>query len=221
MCGQWFSAIHIGAIAATCWILLINAIVGYQLMDDGTPLSNGLTAGSGLVVFVAVAYVAVDTGFNYSDSFELDNDNLRHYALYVLYLLFPLLLIVAFIILESVLVLGVLRETRPMGMTPPLLPPLSHPSPTSLTGTVLLSISALLFIIGQIFNFVISVHLCNATSGKIDGAMFETLFVLLAVITLWFFWSSITEDEWPEDNFATGSTPLPSNVGGTTEHAYA
>jgi hypothetical protein len=64
---------------------------------------------------------------------------------------------------------------------------------------VLLSISALLFVISQIFNFVISVHLCKATDGKIDGALFESLFVLLAVVALWFFWSSITEDEWPDD----------------------
>jgi hypothetical protein len=96
--------------------LLINAIVGYQLMDDGTPLSVALTATSGLAVFVGVAYVGVDTGFNYSGTFEInDPDTMRNYALYVLYLLLPLLLIVAYFILESVLVLGVLRETRPMG----------------------------------------------------------------------------------------------------------
>ena len=98
-------------------------------MDDGTPLSIGLTAGSGLVVFICVAYVAVDTGFNHSGAFEIDDDSLRNYALYVLYLLFPLLLIVAFFILESVLVLGVLRETRPMGMHPAI--PLSLPASTN------------------------------------------------------------------------------------------
>lgn len=42
-------------------------------------------------------------------------------------------------------------------------------------------------------------HLCDATSGKIDGALFETAFTLCAVVMLWFFWSSITEDEWPDD----------------------
>jgi hypothetical protein len=43
------------------------------------------------------------------------------------------------------------------------------------------------------------VHICTPTDGKVDGALFETLFVLLAVVVLWFFWSSITEDEWPDD----------------------
>lgn len=105
---------------STCWLLLINAIVGYQLMDDGTPLSMALTVSSELVIFVGVAYVAVDTGVNYSGEFAVtDPSELKNYALYVLYLLFPLLLVVAFFILESVLVLHVLNETRPMGEHPP------------------------------------------------------------------------------------------------------
>lgn len=55
----------------------------------------------------------------------------------------------------------------------------------------------LLFAIGQVFDFVISTHICNGTNGKIDGALFETLFTLLAVVMVWVFWSSITEDDWP------------------------
>jgi Gpi18-like mannosyltransferase len=55
----------------------------------------------------------------------------------------------------------------------------------------------LLFAIGQVFQYVISVHLCNATSGAINGGLFESLFTLLSVIMIWVFWSSITEDDWP------------------------
>lgn len=57
--------------------------------------------------------------------------------------------------------------------------------------------AALLFAIGQIFQYVISTHICQGTNGKIDGALFETLFTLLSVVMLWVFWSSITEDDWP------------------------
>ena len=63
--------------------------------------------------------------------------------------------------------------------------------------TVYLTGAALLFAIGQIFNYVISTHLCQASDGKINGALFETLFTLLAVSAVWTFWSSITEDDWP------------------------
>jgi phosphotransferase system glucose/maltose/N-acetylglucosamine-specific IIC component len=63
--------------------------------------------------------------------------------------------------------------------------------------TVYLVGAGLLFAIGQIFQYVISTHLCQASSGNINGALFETLFTLLSVIGVWGFWSSITEDDWP------------------------
>lgn len=64
---------------------------------------------------------------------------------------------------------------------------------------VRLGAAALLFAIGQIFNFVISVYLCKGVDGAIDGSVFESIFTLLAVVAVWWFWNGITEDEWPED----------------------
>lgn len=49
---KWFTGIHLGAIAATAWVLLLNAVVGFQLIDDGTLLSVGLVVGSALAFFV-------------------------------------------------------------------------------------------------------------------------------------------------------------------------
>lgn len=60
-----------------------------------------------------------------------------------------------------------------------------------------LTLAGLLFAIGQIFNYVISTHICQATGGKINGALFETLFTLLSVVMVYVFWGSITEDDWP------------------------
>jgi hypothetical protein len=156
---------------------MLNAIVGYQIVDDGTPLSLGLIAGSAAAFLIGTGYIALDTGLHWTsywdDSYPLPN---RHIALYVLYQLAPLVFLVAFFVLEAILVLRVLGETRPM---------------LYLTG------AAILFALGQIFNYVISRYICNGTSGKIDGALFETLFTLLSVVMIWTFWSSITEDDWP------------------------
>lgn len=156
---------------------MLNAIVGYQIVDDGTPLSLGLIAGSAAAFVVGVGYIALDTGYSWTgywdDSYPLPNRNI---ALYVLYQLAPLVFLVAFFVLEAILVLRVLGETRPM---------------LYLVG------AALLFAIGQIFNYVISKYICNGTNAKIDGALFETLFTLLSVVMIWTFWSSITEDDWP------------------------
>lgn len=174
-----FTGIHLGFIIATLWILMLNAVVGYQLLDDGTPLSVGLMAFSAAVLFVGTGYIALDTGYSWTGRFDSSlvvGSNNRNIALYVLYQLAPLVFLFVFFALETLLVIRVLGERKPM---------------------IYLTAAALLFAIGQIFNYVVSIHICNGTHGKINGAMFETLFTLLSVFMIWVFWSSITEDDWP------------------------
>ena len=173
-----FTAIHIAAIIATLWILLMNAAVGFQLLDDGTPMSLALIGGSALAFFVGTGYIALDTAFSWTGFWDstLDREDHRSYALYTLYQLAPLVFLVLFFLLETVLVLRVLGERKPM---------------------IYLVAAALLFAIGQVFNYVISVHICRPSNGQINGAFFESLFTLLSVIAIWVFWSSITEDDWP------------------------
>lgn len=173
-----FTGIHIGFIIATTWILMLNAVVGYQVLDDGTPLSLGLLLISGAILLIGTGYIALDTGFQWTGYWNssYDGPEYRNIALYVLYQLVPLVFLVAFFVLETILVLRVLGETRPM---------------------IYLVAAAILFALGQIFEYAISSHICNGTNGKIDGALFETLFTLLSVVMVWIFWSSITEDDWP------------------------
>jgi hypothetical protein len=164
-------------ITATTWVLMLNAVVGYQLIDDGTVMSMGLMFISGAALLIGTGYIALDTAFQWTgywdDSYKLPNQN---YALYVLYQLVPLIFLVAFYVLETILVLRVLGETRPM---------------------IYLTAAAVLFAIGQVFNYAISRYICDGTSGSVDGALFQTLFTLLSVVMIWVFWSSITEDDWP------------------------
>ncbi|KAI0025262.1 chitin synthase III catalytic subunit [Xylariomycetidae sp. FL0641] len=179
-----FTGIHIGMIIATTWMLMVNAIVGYQILDDGTPVSLGLMLISAAILFVGTGYIALDTGYGWTGKFAPSPKN--HYqniALYVLYQLVPLIFLVAFYVLEAVLVLRILAEVRPM---------------------LYLTAAAVLFAIGQVFNYTISPYICDGTSGKIDGALFETLFTLLSVVMIWIFWSSITEDDWPIASAPTG-----------------
>ncbi|PHH60803.1 hypothetical protein CDD81_1154 [Ophiocordyceps australis] len=180
-----FTGIHIGMIIATTWVLMLNAIVGYQLLDDGTPLSVGLMVASAAALFIGTGYIALDTGYQWTgfwdSSYEPPN---RNVALYVLYQLIPLIFLVAFYVLEAILVLRVLGEIRPM---------------------FFLTAAALVFALGQVFNYAISKYICDGTNGKIDGALFETLLTLVAVVLVWIFWSSITEDDWPMQ--PTGTYP--------------
>lgn len=187
-----FTGIHIGMIIATTWVLMLNAIVGYQVLDDGTPLSLGLMVVSAAVLLIGTGYIALDTGFNWTGQFQESyglgpngqfNGTNRNIALYVLYQIAPLIFLVAFFVLEAILVLRILGEVRPMAY---------------------LTTAAVLFALGQIFNYTISPYICNGTVGKIDGSLFETLFTLLSVVMVWIFWSSITEDDWPIATTPTG-----------------
>ncbi|KAL8762332.1 MAG: hypothetical protein Q9184_001639 [Pyrenodesmia sp. 2 TL-2023] len=156
-----FTAVHLGAIVATLWVLMLNGIVGFQLLDDGTPLSLGLILLSAAALFIGTGYIALDTAFSYSGRFDSSLTGVhRNVGLYVLYQLAPLVFLAGFFVLETVLVLKVLGEKKPM---------------------LYLLGAALLFAIGQIFQYVISTHICSGTDGKINGALFETLFTLLAV----------------------------------------
>ncbi|RYO86578.1 hypothetical protein DL766_003427 [Monosporascus sp. MC13-8B] len=181
---QAFTGVHIGMITATTWILMLNAIVGYQIVEDGTAMSVGLMLVSGAFLLIGTGYITLDTGYDWTGYWSSSlNPPHRNIALYVLYQLVPLIFLVAFYVLEAILVLRILGEVRPM---------------IYLTG------AALLFAIGQIFNYVISRHICDGTAGKIDGSLFQTLFTLLSVVVIWMFWSSITEDDWPVSTGPTG-----------------
>jgi len=171
-----FSAVHIAAVVGTAWTLLMNAVVGFQIVEDGTIASLGGIVISSLILTVGTGYIAFDTGFSFTNYFKgsLDGDN-QNYWLYTLYLLVPLICIVLFYVLELFLVLRVLAEIRPL---------------------IWLTLSGLLFAVGQIFQFVASNHICSGTNHKINGGFFEVLFTLASVVTVWIFWSSITEDDW-------------------------
>ena len=94
---------------------MLNGIVGFQLLDDGTPVSLGAMLGSAGVLFIGTGYIALDTAFMWTGYFKPSlSAPYTNYGLYVLYLFVPLICIVVFFCLETVLVLRVLGEKKPM-----------------------------------------------------------------------------------------------------------
>ena len=95
-------------------------MVGYQLLDDGTPLSLGAILLSAAALFIGTGYITLDTAFQYTGHFDpsLVDPN-RNIGLYVLYQLAPLVFLFLFFILETVLVIRVLGEKKPMRKNSP------------------------------------------------------------------------------------------------------
>ncbi|KTW30026.1 uncharacterized protein T551_01970 [Pneumocystis jirovecii RU7] len=176
----YFTAAHISFIVTFFWVLLLNAIVGYQLFEDGTIFSISLLVVPSILLFVGSGYIILDSMFFWSDTFIDNYYALRNYGAYILYFLWPLVSIVGYFVLEFILVFKVLEEWKPL---------------------LLLSGSLVSFIVGQIFNFVASRHICHIVHGKIDGSFIETIFLLISMILLFKFWDSITEDDWEEPMF--------------------
>ena len=113
---QGFSAAHIALVVSTIWILMLNAAVGFQVIEDGTPLSTGLLIFSSLLIFIGTGYIALDTGFSWTGFFDKDlNAPNQSYPLYTLYQLVPLVFLFIFFCLETYLVLRILGERKPMG----------------------------------------------------------------------------------------------------------
>ena len=94
---------------------MLNGIVGYQLLDDGTPTSLGLILTSAAAIFIGTGYIALDHAFSWTGFWDdtLSDPN-RSYSLYTLYFLAPLVFLVVFFLLETILVLRILGEKRPM-----------------------------------------------------------------------------------------------------------
>ena len=98
---------------------MLNGIVGYQVLDDGTAVSLGLMLISAAMLFVGTGYIALDTGFGWTNYWKDDakGEN-QAYALYTLYQLAPLVFLVVFFLLEAFLVLRILGERKPMSEFP-------------------------------------------------------------------------------------------------------
>lgn len=92
-------------------------MVGFQFIDDGTVRSIGAILLTAIALFVGTGYIALDTVYSWTGRFadsSTNADDNPNIGLYVLYLLLPLVLLFLFFVLETILVLRVLGERRPM-----------------------------------------------------------------------------------------------------------
>lgn len=60
---QGFTGAHIAIITSTCWMLMLNGAVGFQVIDDGSFFSVFLMLGSTACIFIGTGYIALDTGY--------------------------------------------------------------------------------------------------------------------------------------------------------------
>ncbi|KAL7754290.1 hypothetical protein RI367_000271 [Sorochytrium milnesiophthora] len=177
---QWVTIIHVGLITATSWVLFLNGFVGFQLVEDGTPLSIYGIFMSAIVVFLGTGYIAADTMLGWTTKF-VPGANLVSIPLYALNFVVPGALLLLYVIIQVFLVTCNLSQRKPL---------------------LWLLLAVFLFAAAQAFTFFFSTMICKGAQ-YIDGKLFSTLLTLGAYISVFKYWSSITEDEWEdfEDHF--------------------
>lgn len=173
---MWFAAGYTGLVASAYTCLLINGFVGFQFAEDGTPLSLWFLRISCLAVwgvsfFVAIATFQQFAGFKYTSPL----------GLWIIYILWPLICTVIYVVSQLILVFRTLDDRWPIG--------------DIVFGTAF-------FTIAQVLLFAFSVTICDTIKHYIDGLFFFTLCMLLSVMMVYKYWDSITKEDL---EFSVGS----------------
>ena len=148
-----------GLASALVTCLLINGFVGFQLYEDGTPLSVWLLRLCSLAAFAISFLVSLATFKSWAGLGPTNTVGL----FVVLYLLNAIQLLV-YVVLQVLLVARTLEDRWPLGN---------------------LAFAAFFFIIGQVVMYAFSSTICSATSHYLDGLFIATICNLLAVMMIY------------------------------------
>ncbi|KAI0127276.1 chitin synthase III catalytic subunit [Xylariales sp. AK1849] len=165
----YFVAVQSGLISSLVTCLLINGFVGFQLYEDGTPLSVWLLRLCSIAAFVISFLVSLATFKSWAGLGPTNTVGLFT----VLYLLNGVQLLV-YVVLQVLLVVRTLQDRWPLGD---------------------IAFGLFFFIVGQVVLYAFSSTICTATSHYVDGLFFATTCNLLAVMMVYKYWDSITKED--------------------------
>jgi len=165
----YFAAAQNGLTSALCISLLINGFVGFQLYEDGTPLSVWLLRGVSFVFFVISGLVSLATFKSWAGLSPTKTTGL----FIVLYLVNGITLLV-YVVMQVILVVNTLQDRWPLGD---------------------IAFGVFFLIVGQVLLYAFSVTICNAIQHYLDGLFFASICNLLAVMMVYKYWDSITKED--------------------------
>lgn len=155
----YFVALQNGLASALVTCLLINGFVGFQLYEDGTPLSLWMLRLCSLAAFAVSFLVSLATFKSWAGLGPTNTVGL----FVVLYLLNGVQLLV-YLVLQVMLVTRTLQDRWPLGD---------------------IAFGLFFFIAGQVILYGFSDKICNAASHYVDGLFFATICNLLAVMMVY------------------------------------
>jgi hypothetical protein len=155
----YFVAIQAGFTSALITCLFINGFVGFQLYEDGTPLSLWMLRLCSFAAWLISFFVSLATFKSWAGLGPTNTVGL--FA--VLYLLNAVQLVI-YVGLQILLVVRTLEDRWPLGD---------------------IAFAVFFFVVGQVLLYAVSTTICERTSHYIDGLFFATLGNLLAVMMIY------------------------------------
>merc|ERR1712000_122133 len=165
----YFVAIQNGLSSAVVTALLINGFVGFQLYEDGTPLSVWMLRVCSLVAFAISFLVSLAT---FKSAVGLSPTNTI--GLFVVLYLLNAIQLAVYIGMQILLVTRTLQDRWPLGD---------------------IAFGIFFFIVGQVILYAFSSKICDAVSHYFDGLLIATTCNLLAVMMVYKYWDSITKED--------------------------
>ncbi|EFX05196.1 chitin biosynthesis protein [Grosmannia clavigera kw1407] len=165
----YFVSIQNGFSSALVTCLLINGFVGFQLYEDGTPLSLWMMRLCSVAAFIISFLVSLATFKSWAGLGPTNTVGL----FVVLYLLNAIQLFV-YVVLQILLIARTLQDRWPLGN---------------------IAFGLFFFIAGQILLYAFSSRICVAIGHYLDGLFFATVCNLLAVMMVYKYWDSITKED--------------------------
>jgi hypothetical protein len=165
----YFVAIQAGLASALVTSLMINGFVGFQLYEDGTPLSLWMMRLCSAAAFIISFLVALATFKTWAGLGPTNTIGL----FVVLYLINAVQLAV-YVVLQILLVTRTLQDRWPLGD---------------------IAFGVFFFVVGQVILYAASRPICEAVSHYFDGLFLATTCNLLAVMMVYKYWDSITKED--------------------------
>lgn len=189
---RYFVFLDISLVATTLWCFFVSGFTGFQLIEDGTPLSLWSVRISALLVFTTAYVVSLAT---FSDALIFDSKNPIGPSIILFILGGPLVLLYA--LMQIGLVITRFNDKWPLG-------------------DIVLGLG--FYAVGIVSLFVLSDSICQAAGHYVDGVFVGTVCNLLAIMMVYKYWDSITKEDLEfsvgnKDNAWDLKDPLLSGVG--------
>ena len=165
----YFVAVQSALSSALITCLLINGFVGFQLYEDGTPLSLWMLRLGSLAAFVLTLLVSLATFKSWAGLGPTNT-----VGLFVVLFLLNAVQLFVYVALQIVLVTRTLQDRWPLGD---------------------IGFGVFFFVAGQVILYAFSARICDAVSHYMDGLFFATTCNLLAVMMVYKYWDSITKED--------------------------